>query len=284
MKAKLILNLVLILAVTAVALYAILQPKQAADQGTRISQLKREDITRITVERSKAAPIRIEKSGNGWRILAPFAARADVGQVDRILDITGASAKQKLPREDLARFDLEPPALSVTLNDQVIAFGRINDITNEQYVATSDAVYLLPPFYGYGIPQEAGKLASRKLLDDDEVPVAFDFGAYKVVRDDKGQWSAAGTLPSSGTPPTQDEFNRWADEWRVTYALSAEPFKGPASRQRVELRFQNGKTATLHTVPTGTGFDLVREDEKMLYRFGAEVGRRLMDPRATTAK
>ena len=285
MKSKVILNLVLVLAVAALALYAILKPKEAADPGTRISQLKREDVTRIAIERRGAAPIRIEKAGSGWRITEPFTARADIGQVDRVLDIAGASAGQTLPREDLARFDLEPAAFTVRLNDQAIAFGRVNDVTNEQYVATSDAVYLVAPFYGYGVPQDAGKLSSRKLLGEDETPVAFDFGAYRVERDEKGQWSMSGTLPpSAGANPTQDEFNRWADEWRVTYALSAEPYKGKAGRQRVVLRFKDGKTVVMRPASGASGFSLVREDENMQYRFGAEVGRRLMDPRVSAEK
>jgi len=274
-----------VLAVTAIALYAILQPKEKADPGTRISQLKREDVGRIGIERRGAAPIKLEKGADGWRMTAPFTARADVGQVDRVLDIAAASAKQKLPRADLAQFDLDPPALRVTLDGQVIDFGRINDLTSEQYVATADAVYLLAPFWGYGVPQDAGKLANRKLLAESEVPVGFDFGAYRVERDDKGQWAMAGRLPpSAGGAPTQDEFNRWADEWRVTYALAAEPFKGPAGKQRVSIRFKSGKVVTLRPMTTPTGFGLVREDENMVYRFGAEVGRRLMDPRVTAAK
>ena len=285
MKSKVILNLVLVLAVTAIALFAILKPKQKADPGIRISELKREDVSRISIERRGASAIKLEKGDGGWRITAPFTARADEGQVDRVLDITTASARQKLPREDLARFALDAPALRVTLNEQSMAFGSINDLTNEQYVATPEAVYLLPPFWGYGIPQDAGKVASRKLLADGEVPVAFDFGAYRVARDDKGLWSMTGTLPPPvGSSPTQDEFNRWADEWRVTYALAAEPFKGSTGKQRVALRFKDGKAANLRPMATPTGFGLVREDENMIYRFGAEVGRRLMDPRVTVTK
>jgi hypothetical protein len=225
MKAKVILNLLLVLAVTAIALFAILKPKEKADPGIPVFDLKREQVSRIMIERKGAPAVKLEKQADGWHIVAPFTARTDRNQVDRILDLTSASAKQKFPREDLARFDLESPPLQVTLDDKAIAFGRINEVTNEQYAATADAVYLLAPFYGYGIPDQADKVASRKLLGDDEQPVAFDFGGYRVARDDKGQWSESGASAAQArVPVSQDEFNRWADEWRVTHALAVEPY------------------------------------------------------------
>lgn len=285
MKSKVILNLLLVLAVTAIALYAILRPAEKKDPGTSVIQLKRAEVTRLSIEHRQGTPIRLEKRGDGWHLTAPFAARADIGQVDRVLDLTSATAKQKLPREDLPRFGLEPPQVKVTLDDQAISFGKINEITNEQYAATADAIYLLSPFYGYGIPADAGKLASRKLLADDELPVAFEFGGYRIVRDDKGRWSATGTLPGKpGNELSQDEFNRWADEWRVTYALAVEPYKSGAGRQRVTVRFKNGKSVTMQAADANTGFTLLRNDENILYRFGAQVGRRLMNPHVAAEK
>lgn len=285
MKSKVILNLLLVLAVTAIALFAILRPAEKKDPGTKLVDLQREQVTRISIERRKAAPIRLEKRTDGWHVTAPFTSRADIGQVDRVLDLTSANAKQKLPREDLARFDLDPPQVKVMLDEQSIAFGRINDITNEQYAATADAVYLVTPFYGYGIPADAGKLASRKLLADDEIPVAFDFGGYRVIRDDKGRWSSTGTVPAKAAAElSQDEFNRWADEWRVTYALSVEPHKGGARARGVTLRFKSGKSITLQAAGTDSGFTLLRNDENMLYRFGAQTGSRLMNPYVAAGK
>lgn len=285
MKAKIILNLVLVLAVAAVALFAIRGPKEKVDPGTRISQLQRDAVNRILIERKGAKAVRLEKSAGGWRILEPFTARADAGQVDRVLDVTGATARSQLPRENLARFDLDPPPLRVTLNDETFSFGQVNDLTYEQYVATADAVYLLAPFYGYGIPEDAGKLADRKLLAQDEVPVEFDFGNRRVVRDDKGQWTMSGNWPprDAGTP-TQDEFNRWADEWRVTYALSAEPAKSVGGGQRLMMRFKDGRTVAWRVLSLASGHGLVREDERMRYEVGTEAGRRLLDPRAASEK
>ena len=285
MKSRILLNLTLIAALVALSLYAYFKPWQETTPSIRLSQLKRDDITRIAVEPRGAAAIRLQKLEGAWRLVAPLTAQAEATQVDRLLDIVNANAKQKLANADLAQFDLNPPQVRVTLNDQAFAFGRVNDITYEQYVATADGVYLVPPLYGYGVPTDATKLLSRRLLDAGEVAVAFDFGRYRIDRDAKGTWAASGEFAQAkDSPLSQDDFNRWADEWRYTSALSVEPDKSSRSREQVIVRFKSGKAVTMRVVQKEPDFQLVRSDNAMRYHFGVEVGHRLLDPRVVARK
>jgi len=285
MKSKVLVNLVLVLLLTGLVLYAFFRPKEQSDPGIRLTQLKRDDITRITVERRGSPTIQLEKRDGGWRISAPLQTRADPIQVERLADLTTATAKHKLPPGDPSRYQLDPPQVRLTLNDQAFAFGRINDVTNEQYVATAGAIYLVAPFFGYGIPTEVGKLVSRKLLDDAEVPVTFDFGRYRIVKDDRGTWTIEGAYPAQqGKPLSQDDFNRWADEWRFTSSLGAEPRRGVRGREHLVVHFRDGKKVAMEIVQKQPEFLLVRSDENMQYRFGAEVGRRLLDPHVVAEK
>lgn len=285
MKSKVLVNLVLVLLLTGLALYALLRHREQPDPGIRLTQLKRDEISRITVERRGSATIQLQKRDGGWRISAPLQTRADPIQVERLADIATATAKHKLPPEDPGRYQLDPPQVRLTLNDQAFAFGRINDVTYEQYVETGGAVYLVAPFYGYGIPTEVGKLVSRKLLDDAEVPVAFDFGRYRIARDERGTWAIEGaSAAQQGKALSQDDFNRWADEWRFTSSLGAEPRRGAGGREHLVVQFKDGKKVAMEIVQRQPEFLLVRSDENMQYRFGAEVGRRLLDPRVVAEK
>lgn len=285
MKSKILVNLVLVLLLTGLVLYASFRPKQQADPGIRLTQLKRDDITRIAVERRGSPTIQLQKRDGGWRINAPLQTRADPIQVDRLTDIATATAKHKLPPGDSGRYELDPPQVTLTLNDQAFAFGRINDVTHEQYVAAAGEVYLVAPFYGYGIPTDVTKLVSRKLFDDAEVPVAFDFGRYRIVRNDRGTWTMEGAYPAQQSKPlSQDDFNRWADEWRVTSSLGAEPRRNARGKDRLVVQFKDGKKVPMEIVQKQPEFVLVRSDENMQYRFGAEVGRRLLDPRVVAEK
>jgi hypothetical protein len=285
MKSKVLVNLVLVLLLTGLVLYAFFRPKEQSDPGIRLTQLKRDEITGVTVERRGSPTIRLEKRDGGWRISAPLQTRADPIQVDRLTDIATATAKHKLPPGDPGRYGLDPPQVKLTLNDQAFAFGRVNDVTYEQYVATAGTVYLVPPFYGYGIPVEVTKLVSRRLLDDAEVPVAFDFGRYRIARDDRGTWTMEGANPvQQGKTLSQDDFNRWADEWRFSSSLGAEPRRGARGADRLVVQFKGGKKVTMEILQKQPEFLLVRSDENMQYRFGTEVGRRLLDPHVVAEK
>jgi len=285
MKSRILLNLALIAALIALSLVTYFKPWQGGAPSLKLTQLKRDDITRIVIEPRGATAIKLEKLDGAWRITAPLTAQAEDTQVDRLVDIVNAIAKQKLANADPGQFDLNPPQVRVTLNDQAIAFGRINDITYEQYAATADGIYLVPPLYGYGIPTDATKLLSRHLLDAGEVAVAFDFGRHRIERDDKGTWVASGEFaPAKEQPLSQDDFNRWADEWRYTSALSVEPDKSSPAREQVGVRFKSGKTVIMRIVQKEPDFQLVRSDNAMRYHFGVEVGQRLLDPRAVAKK
>jgi hypothetical protein len=285
MKSKVLVNLVLALLLTGVVLFAFFRPREQSAAEIRLTQLKREDINRITVERRGSPTIQLQKRDGGWRISAPLQTRADPIQVDRLTDIATATARHKLPPGDPGRYQLDPPQMKLTLNDEAFAFGRINDVTYEQYVATAGAVYLVAPFYGYGIPTEVTKLVSRKLLDDTEVPVAFDFRRYRIRRDDRGTWSITGAYPAQqGKPLSQDDFNRWADEWRFTSSLGAEPRRRTRGKDLLVVQFKDGKKVTMEIVQKQPEFVLVRGDENMQYRFGAEVGKRLLDPQVVAGK
>ena len=284
MKSKILVNLLLIAALVALSLLAYFKPWQEAAPAIKLTALKRDDVTRITVEPRGARPIKLEKRDQAWRLVAPFDAQADSPPVDRLLDVVNATAKQKLPHADIAQFDLDPPPVRVSLNDQVFSFGRVNDITYEQYVATADGVYLVPPLYGYNVPTDATKLLSRRILDQGEIPVAFDFGRYRIVRDDKGTWTMAGRADAQDKPLSQDDFNRWAEEWQHTSALAVEPDKENHARERLIVRFKNGKSITMAIVQKTPEFQLVRSDNRLRYHFGVDAGQRLLDPYVVAKK
>jgi hypothetical protein len=282
-KARLLVNIALVAALLALALYAYFRPQPKAATGMPVTTLARDAVVRIRVEPRGAPPIELEKSAAGWAMTAPYRTRVDALHTDRLLDIVAATAKQKLPRSDLARFDLTAPRVRVTLNDQRFDFGAVNELTNEQYLATADGVYLVPPYLGYGISTDPAKLISRHLLATDEAPVSFQFGGWSAAKDDNGKWLLHGKLPSA-QPLSQDDLNRWADEWKATSSLETAPYRGRPGREQVTLTTREGKRITFQILSREAQTRLVRSDERMEYRLGAEAGRRLLDPWSVAAK
>jgi hypothetical protein len=282
-KSRLLLNLALLVALSGLGLYAYLRPKQEEAPGLSVSQVRRDEVSRIRVERRGAPTIELRKRDGQWHMLAPYKTRADQFQVDRLLDIAAATSKHKLPAGDLPRYGLAPAPVSVTLDDQVFQFGALNEITNEQYVGSGDGVYLVATYLGYGIPTDAARLLSHRLLGDDETPTGFDFGRWRATRDEGGRWSIAGRPPKKEALST-DDLNRWADEWKLANSLSVEPHKGARSGDKFEVTARGGKAITFVVLRRQPEVQLLRTDENMRYRLGAEAGARLLDPWTIAAK
>ena len=280
MKARLLLNVALLVALLGLALYAYLRPADEGSPETRITQLGRDQIDRVRIERRNSPDINMERRNGNWHMLRPYKTRVEQLQIDRLLDIATATTFEQLERQDISRYGLDPAPLRVTLNDQSFGFGNINEITNEQYLGTDESIYLVRTYYGYGIPVNAAKLVSHKLFGADEIPVAFDFGDWQAVKNDKGGWSIQGEskAPDGDDTLSADTLNLWVAEWQLASSLSATPHEGSASGERIVIRFSNGSSATIKVLSRDTDVLLLRVGESMRYQLGAEAGGRLLDP------
>jgi hypothetical protein len=163
MKRGWIVNVLLLAVVAALGWYVLYRPADEAPQH-KLTTLAPSTVSRVVIEPRAGEPIELAKRDDAWYLVRPFEARADRSQVERLLEITSATAKEKLAATDLARFDLDRPALAVTLGDQRFAFGTANPLTQEQYVLAGDGVYLLPAFYASLVPQRAERLLTHSLF------------------------------------------------------------------------------------------------------------------------
>jgi hypothetical protein len=193
--------------------------------------------------------------------------------VQRLLAILDARASNRLPAEDLTRFELAPPRARLTIDQQSFDFGAINTVTREQYVLTRDAVYTVILNYGAALPPDAFTLIARRLFESDEPVTRFVFGAFTLEQQD-GKWRM--------TPPqddlSQDDLQRWAGAWRHASALRAEPYDQRQPQEELHLELASGKRVTLGVLQRTPEFVLARPDIKLQHVFTAETGQRLLTP------
>src|SRR4051812_24741272 len=159
MKGKYWANLALLAAVIALGLFAWLKPP-ATESGAKLSAIKAADAKNIKIEVSGAPTVVLERTAADWKITAPLLARADAFQVQRVLGVLDAVAKDRYPATGLARYDLNEPNARLTNNQQTFSFGAINPVSREQYVQTQDAVYLVGMQLGANLPKSALQLVS----------------------------------------------------------------------------------------------------------------------------
>lgn len=271
------LNLGLLAAVAALAALAYLKPARETPAEYALSTQKPAEVAAVRIERRDAPAIALEKSGEAWLITAPFRARADGFAVTRLLTVLEARSRERLPAAELGRFDLDPPAVRLTLGGQSFGFGSINPLTREQYVATQDAVYMVPPRHGAAVPAQAAALASRQLFGPGEAPVALRFREFALTKGG-GKW----VLAPPGAEASQDDFNRWVDEWRLATALSVQPYARQPPAGEIAVDLNDGRKLALAILAREPGLVLLRCDENLQYHFAPETGKRLLAPPAGT--
>ncbi len=274
MKRGWIVNVLLLAAVVGLGWYIFYRPADEAPQH-KLTTLLPSVVSHVLIEPRGGEPIELAKRGEAWYLVRPFEARADRSQVERLLELTSAASKEKLAAAELARFDLDHPALAVTLGEQRFAFGTVNPLNQEQYVQAGDGVYLLPTFYASLVPQKAERLLTHALFVEGETPVAFVLPGFRVELQGP-KWVRVPAAPQE--QPSQDEFNRWVEGWRFASSLLTQRAGSNAAKEHVEVRLGDGRTLKLGVLQKQPELILVRPDEKLQFFFSGEVAKRLMTP------
>lgn len=274
MKNRLLLNLALAALVIVLALLVWLKPKPAAEAEFRLSALPATTIDRIAIEKPGQPGIVLLKTVAGWRVSAPFSARAEGSAVGRMLEVLSAASSQRLPAADLGRFQLDRPLLRLTLNEQEFSFGAHNPLTGEVYVATNGGVHLVAPRYLAQALKTPADFAALSFLAEDEIPLGFKFDNLALSQQSDGKWSVSPARPDW----TQDDLNRWADEWRHAASQVTQPYDGAPAMESFILRLRNGKALACKILRREPELVLLREDENLQYHFPTEIGKRLLRP------
>ena len=262
--------------VAALGAWVYFKPSARDADTHALSGLKSADVKRVRVERfdaGKPAPVIVlERQAAGWRMTAPVAARAEPGQVERLLGILDARAAARYPASGLDRYGLVQPQAKLTIEDQVFAYGAINTMTREQYVLTADAVYVVPIARSTTLPRDADALLARTLFAPGEVPVRFELPGFAMTLED-GTWKLA-----PGTEASADERNAWVDGWRHATALRAALHDGSTPAATIRIALKDGRTLELGILQRDPDLVLLRADEGIQFHFIADAAKRLLSP------
>ena len=264
------LNLALLAVVIALATFAYYKP-QKAEPAHQLSSIKAADATAIKIEIAGNPPVLLARTGADWNLTAPLTARADGFQVQRLLEILDATARDRYPAAGLARYELNEPYARITINQQTFGFGAVNEMSREQYVLTQEGIYPLSVRYGTLLPKNVMQLVSRQLFAADEAPTAFAFDDFKVEQQD-GKWQLTPPAPDLGA----DDVNRWADEWRLATALAVQPGSQRKPLTTLRIKLKAGNEIAVAVLQREPQLVLARGDQPFEYQFSADAAKRLL--------
>ena len=292
MKNRWLLNLVMLTVVAGLVTFLYMRPQANIDAAPQheVSTLKLADFTVIKVEFPTKAPTSFEKVDGLWRMTAPHKTRADQLAVQRILSIIAAKSTEKFPATDLAKFGLDNPRLRLKLTNtagaQEFVFGTFNPVSEEQYVAFNNAIYLLPGNYA--------ELASTQPMElIDKIPLAsgeakqiagFDFSRLEQWVDVRlnvdlaeGKWK----VNAPNAKITQNEMNEWLDfSWKQAQANKVEIYTPDrnAGYPSFDVKLKNGKSVTFDKIQESPDLLIGRPDEGLMYHFNADAGFNRLNP------
>lgn len=289
MKSRWILNLVLLLLVAGIAsfLYLRAEPVEQSTQTYALSKLDPNSFSRISISLPGKVSVQLEKQQGRWIMMQPFQGRADLAMVGRVLSVAVATAKEKFPATDLARFGLDNPSLKVKIDNEEFSFGMYHPVTGEQFVAYKDAVYVLPTIYSEGATTQPLEILDKRMLNDEEQQiVGFDFSKLEqweptglaLDLSKNGKWKI---VPEKGKV-SQNEINEWyASNWQNILAKSVEPWKPDHQpHPYVTLKLKSGKTLRLNKIQESPELLLAREDLQILYHLPQDAGFSMLNPPA----
>jgi len=294
MKKRWLFNLMMLALVVGLLAFLYLHPKTIVQQGQiyELSNYKLAEFNAISVEFPAKATLTLAKVNGYWRITAPQQARADQISVQRILGIIAAKTKNKIATvapTDLEKFGLNNPLFKVKLfrdksNVEEFLFGTHNPVTDEQYVAHRNNVYLIANAYADYASIQLIELVDKAPLKPTEKVVGFDFSHLEQWEDSRlqmnlvdGKWNVS----IAKAKPRQNELNEWLDySWLHALAKSVE-FYTPDRKTTYpsfEVKLAGGSKVHFDKIQESPDLILARPDEGLQYHFANDVGFTMLNP------
>jgi hypothetical protein len=128
------------------AVYAQLARERAqAPQG--ITTIDLDSVHQLRIDCSSQCRSRsFERTASGWQMLEPYAQPASNEAVAHLLAVAHAPARVRLNLRDydLGKLGLQPPLLTLQLDDAVIALGDEDPLEHDRYMRVGDALLRVP--------------------------------------------------------------------------------------------------------------------------------------------
>lgn len=291
MKKRWILNLVMLAIFAGLVSFMYLRPKTDIQDASKyeVSQLRLAGIHTVKVEFPAKAAVIFKKLDDYWHMDAPYKMRADQWSVQRILSVIAAKSENKFPTTDLAKYGLDKPLVKLTLADgsgeHAFVYGTYNTVTEEQYVAYEDAVYLLNGAYSEAASVQVSEMIDKNILSPAEAKqmVGFDFthldwqDTLSNVAIENGQWSSR----NAKAKLVQNDLNEWLEfSWKQNPAKSVETYTPDRQQQYPSFRVKlaNGQAVRIDVLIESPEMKLARPDEGFVYNFANDVGTSMLSP------
>lgn len=277
MTSRGLLNLLLLLGVTALAAVAIYQPGiTPVPAPVKLTTLAPLQITRIHIERAGKGVITLQKQGGQWRITEPQQLPADDGHVNSLLRLVQETSQARFPVKpgDLHKYKLDNPAVRLTLDNQMFAFGDIDPINGRRYVQFGATVHLITDMYFYLLDADLPSFVSTHLLPDQAKIGALTLPTVALSRDAQGHWQLRPAQPNHSA----DAIQTLLDAWRNTTALWVKRYAPGKAQGSITVQLQDpARELHFDIMARKPELILARPDLGLQYHLSTDIAKALLE-------
>lgn len=275
MRARTLLNIVLLLAVVAVGILLALHVGQRTPPPPR--PLTTLVPARVTVFRFRVGrgPWYVFRKIHGrWWQTSPVRVRGNGLMIGSLLDGLDEPVARRylLSRVDPRRLGLDPPALALVVGRTRILFGKTDPVGDYRYIEIGRGVDLVHDSLAYRLVGGDTRYLSTRLFDRRARArlTALVLRRFRVERTPHGPWRIV--------PPrsvSESRLRRFVEHWTYASALAVAPAGRYTVRGHVELFFRGRPPRRYDVVSDPLGFALVRPRLGLRWEFPASLRKRL---------
>lgn len=219
--------------------------KETARFEPPLSNLDPTRIQRVTASCQACTARRFERRDGHWLMLEPYTLPADDAMVERLIGIASSPVRSRRPLDefDAGKIGLDPPMMTLELDDQHFEIGMTDALRGDRYVRSGDVVAMLPDRFSPFLTATAESELDRHLVPRGSVleRVSIDGVEANGLVD---EWSAvvAKRIRSADAAPPSPSATRvelgLADGSVLTYQVNRSKGTPVALRTEPALAFE----------------------------------------------
>lgn len=281
MGRRLLLNLLLLVVATALAVFIYLKPDQTTDTDvTAISDLDPEQVSSIRITRLQAGPLAFNKRDGQWTIEHQPELPADDFQVSTLLSLPGAKTGRYYPADslDLKSMGLLPPQATAMLDDEQFDLGTTNPLDRRRYVLSGTTVYLVADRFQHLLNAGYSNFVEHKLLPVGAVITGLSLPGLVLTLEDNNHW----LLQPDNPAVSADAIRALIGQWENSRALYVRDYDG-SDGETVHVALQ-GVTEPVDFILLAQEAEIIlaRPDWGIQYHLTSEAGGGLLGLQTST--
>jgi hypothetical protein len=226
-----------LLAVAAGLGVAVFLSQEKEKKGPPLTALTQGAVTRIAIAHPGASAIRLEKRDGGWFLTEPVQAEVDEFEINALLGLAEAEAKETLTGVSLPELELEPARYVITLDDTAVAFGGVEPLQYRRYVKVGETVSLIEDPPSAALDKDYADLVAKGL-----VPVGAEIEKIELPKLTLAKADGKWTLTPPDPKASADAMQALADAWKNARAMWNEQARDEAVKgDRVRLTLAGGE-------------------------------------------